>query len=126
MALIYCYGDNPKADHMAKETAETLVATYPNHSWWVEVKGGVLIIKHMEASGSRCIIGMLRHITQLHSSYKERKKEILRAAGELLERARLPRGPRGDDPVTSLDLTDQDAKVSKMWHRPLIKMPTIH
>lgn len=123
MALINAIGDCPLADASAKEAAETLVFAYPNHSWWVEVRQGVLIIKHLEASGARGLIGMLRHLSQLSSSARARKEEIVRAAGELLERAGLARGPRGDDPVTDFKLDDEGMK--KHWHPPGL-IQTIH
>lgn len=116
MALINCIGDNPLADACAKEAAEVLCTAYPNHSWWVECKGGVLVIKHLEASGARGLIGMLRKMDALSHDAGRRKKEILLAAGELLERAGLARGARTDDPVTGFELDDK--KMSKYWHRP--------
>ena len=115
MALISAFGDSPLADNLAKETAEHLTFAYPNHSWWVEVRQGVLVIKHLEASGARGLIGMLRHTAGLGADAKLRKQEVLRAAGELLERAGLPRGGRGDDPVTHLEL---DKDLRKHWHVP--------
>lgn len=116
MALISVIGDNPLADACAKEAAETLTTAYPNHSWWVECKSGVLVIKHLEASGARGLIGMLRKMDQLSHDAGRRKKEILLAAGELLERAGLLRGARTEDPVTHFELDDR--KLSKYWHRP--------
>lgn len=115
MALIHCYGDNPLADAFAKSCAETITWMYPNHSWWVECKQGVLIIKHLEASGARGLIGMLRKMDALPRG-KELRKELLRAAGELLERAHLARGARTDDPVTEFEMDDQ--KMNKYWHAP--------
>jgi hypothetical protein len=117
MALIHCIGDNPLADACAKESAELLVSAYPNHSWWIECKGGVLIIKHLEASGRRGLIGMLRKMDQLSHDATRRKREILMAAGELLERANLARGARTDDPVTTFEL--DDVKMQKYWAAPL-------
>lgn len=122
MALIYAEGDCPLADERAKEAAEFLVAAYPNHSWWVDCRQGVLIIKHMEASGQRGQIGMLRHLSSLGADAAQRKKEVLRGAGELLERAYMPRGARTDDPVTKFD---GDAAIQKHWHAPLI-VPRFH
>lgn len=116
MALIHCIGDNPMADAFAKEVAEILVPAYPNHSWWVECKSGVLIIKHLEASGRRGLIGMIRHMDKIPRG-KGLRKELLRAGGELLERARLARGARTDDPVTGFDLDDEAMR--KYWHVPL-------
>jgi hypothetical protein len=116
MALISAIGDNPLADACAKEAAEVLVTAYPNHGWWVECKGGVLVIKHLEASGARGLIGMLRKMDQLSHDAGRRKREILIAAGELLERAGLRRGARNEDPVTHLELDDKT--LAKYWHAP--------
>lgn len=116
MALIQAIGDNPLADAFSKECAEILVAAYPNHSWWVECKGGVLIIKHLEVSGRRGLLGMLRKMDTLSSHASRRKREIIQAAGELLERAALARGPRGDEPVVGFEVDDPELR--KYWHRP--------
>lgn len=116
MALLAAVGDNPLADAFAKDTAETLNTVYPNHSWWIECKGGVLIIKHLEASGARGLIGMIRKMDQLSNDAERRKREIIMAAGELLERANMRRGARNDDPVTSFELDDQS--MQRHWHKP--------
>lgn len=115
MALITAIGDCPLADGLAKEAAEALVAAYPGHGWWVEVRAGVLIIKHLEASGARGTIGMLRHLSKLPAG-QGFKRELMRAAGELLERAHLARGPRDGTPVTGIEL--DDAKTRKHWQPP--------
>ena len=117
MALIACIGDNPLDDAFAKRVAEILVPTYPNHSWWVECRQGVLIIKHMEASGARGLIGMLRKLDKLPQDSTALRKEIMRAGGELLERAHLARGARTEDPVEGFEL--DDAKMRKYWHAPM-------
>lgn len=121
MALIYCFGDNPLADSLAKEAAETLVAAYPNHSWWVECKGGVLVIKNFAVSGS---VGMLRHMSKLDASSTARKRDFLNAAGELLERAGLRRG--GYEGEAAQDL-DADPRTRKQWaKRKPLQMKVIH
>lgn len=116
MALAIAIGDNKLDDAFAKSVLEILVPLYPNHGWFVECKGGVLIIKHLEASGARGLIGMLRKLDQLPKGGKAFRREIMRAGGELLERANLMRGPRGDDPVTSFDMDDKN--MGKYWHTP--------
>ena len=121
MALITCIGDTPLADAFAKSAAEALVATYPNHSWWVECKQGVLIIKHLEASGVRGIVGMLRKMDQLQG--QEGTREIVRAAGEMLERAGFSRGGRTEDPVDAFEMDSPE--MDKYWHKPL-QTPRIH
>jgi hypothetical protein len=117
MAIAIAVGDNKLDDAFAKKVLEILVPVYPNHGWHVECKGGVLIIKHLEASGYRGLIGMLRKLDQLPNSAKALQREIVRAGGELLERANLVRGPRGDDPVTSFEMDDK--KLDKYWHAPV-------
>lgn len=124
MALTYCFGDNLLADAYAKEAAEALNTVYPNHSWWVECKQGVLIIKHTEASGVRACVGMLRKVEDLAHSAWFRKRDIIHAAGELLERAGLRRGARTDDPVTSFEFDDK--KMKKHWHPQLALHRIIH
>lgn len=120
MALIYCDGDNEMARAYAKQAAESLVWAYPNHSWWVECKQGALIIKHFAISG---MIGMVRHTSSLDISAKTFRDEINRAAGELLERAGLPRGPYQGQPVTSFE----GDEYSKHWaKRPGMRMKVIH
>lgn len=115
VALIAAIGDNPLADSFAKQVAEILVEVYPNHAWWIECKGGVLIIKHLEASGARGLIGMLRKMDAIPRG-KGLRGELVRAAGEMLERANMPRGPREQDPVTSFEFDDR--KMEKYWKAP--------
>jgi len=117
MALISCHGDTPLADNYAKEAAEVLVAAYPNHSWWIECRGGVLIIKHLEASGRRGSIGMLRHTSKLDHDAKARKHDYVMKAGEMLERAGMKRGARTEDPVTHFEFDDRDT--ARHWHQPI-------
>ena len=123
MALVYCYGDSPLADARAKEAAESLTTAYPNHSWWVECKQGALIIKHFEASGLRGTVGMVRHLNAMEADAGARKKDIVRAAGEMLERAGLKRGHRGEDPITHFEF--DDGKMARHWALPF-HLPVIH
>lgn len=119
MALIYCNGDKPLEDALAKETAEVLVAAYPNHSWWVECKGGALIIKHFGISGT---LGMVRHTSSLDHSAGGRAREVRRAAGELLERAGLPRRDYRGEEVRGLEV---DMRYRRHWHKPM-RMKVVH
>lgn len=124
MALIYCDGDCELAQAYARESAESLVAAYPNHSWWVECRGGCLIIKHLEVSGARGVVGMVRHTSGLDNDAAARKKEVIRAAGEMLERAGLARGANKGAPVESFEF--DDGRMAKHWHKPLTPTKVIH
>jgi hypothetical protein len=64
---------------------------YPGHSWYVVVGGGVLQIKNLSFS-SRW--SMVRKLKNIQHDAMVRKREIIRAAGEFLERANLKRGKR--------------------------------
>lgn len=121
MALIYCDGDGDMAKALSKKAAEALVMAYPNHSWWVETKGGALIIKHFGISGT---LGMVRHTSALDMSAFKFKKEIIRAAGELLERAGLPRRDFRGEAVTGFEV---EGSFKKEWgKRPPMRMKVIH
>ena len=110
MAIIYCYGDSPLADAHAKEAAEILSSAYPNHSWWVECKSGVYVIKHFGISGT---IGMVRHISKMAHDATARKRDLVLAAGELLERAGLARRDYRGEAVTSFE---GDRGIVKHFH----------
>ena len=123
MALIYCDGDNKLAESWAKQAAEVLVSKYPNHSWWVECRGGALIIKHFGITGER--IGMVRHTAALSRDWRAFRTDISRAAGELLERAGVKRGAFQGEAVKNLEL--EDAKTQRLWRaRPPVSMKVIH
>jgi hypothetical protein len=119
MALIYCDGDCDLAKGYAKNAAEALVMIYPNHSWWVECKQGVLVIKHFAISG---MIGMVRHCADLDFSATSFRHEIAMAAGELLERAGMPRGAFDGQTVEALDV---DEDLQKHFGQPMT-MKVIH
>lgn len=120
MALIYCDGDNDLAKSYSRAAAEALVSCYPNHSWWVETKGGALVIKHFGISG---MLGMVRHTSSLDFSATNFKKEVILAAGELLERAGLSRGAYTGEAVQAFEGDD----LTEHWVKnPGMKMKVIH
>lgn len=76
-------------DSMAQDIGRALIEAYPGHPWHVSITGGVLVIKHMKMSAKW---GIARRYDRLTWDASARKKESVMAAGELLERAGLPRG----------------------------------
>jgi len=76
---------------MAKDIAETLFAHYPGYMWGVNVVSGVAIIKCLNVSS---LYGFVLHYSKIKDDAGFRKKEVLRAGGEILERAKLARGER--------------------------------
>lgn len=81
--------DDNRDDLMAAEVGRALIEAYPGHPWHVRIAKGVLIIKHMKASAK---MGIARRYDRLTWDAKARKREVVMAAGEFLERAGLARG----------------------------------
>lgn len=73
---------------LAKDAADTLNRHYPGHLWAVNVnsEGGVMIIKNMSISA---LYGMVLHLKNVYQDPTLRM--VIRAAGELLERAHMAR-----------------------------------
>jgi hypothetical protein len=89
---------------LAKEVLETLETYYPGWSWQVSVRGGVLTIKsgaaamymqgYVKQAASLCFAIHVKNI--LHDS-QVRKRKVIWAAGEWLERLNQKRGAMTDD-----------------------------
>lgn len=83
--------ERPEDEGMAKEILCILVAAYPGHSWFVVIRGGVVQVKNTDWSSEW---GMVLHYSQIKADASERKRSVLRAAGEFLERAHIIRGAK--------------------------------
>lgn len=77
---------------LARNVAEALDEHYPGWLWGVNVKSGVVIIKNFYISNK---YGMVLHYNKLGDATSAKQK-VIRMAGEFLERAGAPRGPRPD------------------------------
>ena len=78
---------------LAKDIGEMLHAAYPGHLWAITVQGGVAVIKDLYISSQW---GMVIHYDNLVADAGVRKKKVIAAGGELLERANIARGARKD------------------------------
>lgn len=76
---------------MAKDIAETLFKHYPGYMWAVNVKSGIALIKCLNISS---LYGFVLKYKDIKDDAGFRQKEVLRAGGELLERAKMNRGAR--------------------------------
>lgn len=76
-------------DSMAMQMVQDLCQAYPGHSWFVVIRGGIVHIKDMDMHPDW---GMALHYSQIKSDAADRKKQVLWAAGEFLERARKKNG----------------------------------
>jgi hypothetical protein len=76
---------------MAKDIAETLFAKYPGYMWGVSVISGVAVIKCLNVSS---LYGYILKYKDIKDDAGFREKEIIRAGGEILERANMARSSR--------------------------------
>lgn len=76
---------------LAKNAAELLNKHYPNHIWAVHVNstktGGIMVIKNLLVSATH---GYVLHLTNVNND--PTLKSVIKAGGEILERAGLVRG----------------------------------
>lgn len=89
MAIVRTESADPANLPLAKEVAEILTFAYPNHSWYVRIDGGLLIIKNLAISQNA---GMVRKLSTLDADATARKRNVIMAAGEFLEAAHMRRG----------------------------------
>jgi hypothetical protein len=81
--------EHDRDDSMAMQMVQDLVSTYPCHSWYVVIRGGIVHIKDMDLHPDW---GMALHYSQICADANDRKKQVLSAAGEFLERASVIQG----------------------------------
>lgn len=85
------FSDDPKNDTLGREILGDLHAAYPHHRWFVRIDGGIVIVFNYSISGKW---GMINKLSELNHDANVRKRLILSAAGELLERASMRRAAR--------------------------------
>jgi hypothetical protein len=95
--------DDIRAMDDAKAVGETLNEHYPNHLWAVSWQGGVLVVKDLSISS---FYGMVLKPQDSYSS-SSFKREVIRAGGELLERAKMLRGSWDGQMAQSLEGSDK-------------------
>jgi len=100
--MAYCMTESkdPRNLPMCKEIAEDLSVAYPGYSWFVRIDGGMLIIKNMAISATAA---MCRPFSAIAQDAGQRKRDVIMAAGEFLECARLHRGKSDGSVATELE-----------------------
>ena len=76
---------------MAEQILADLCRAYPGHGWFVVIRGGVVHVKDMDINEHW---GMALKYSQIKADAQDRKRQVIRAAGEFLERANLRRGAK--------------------------------
>lgn len=85
---------------ICRDIGETLHKHYPGHMWAIDVTGGMVNVKDLFISS---LYGIRIRLADVQHDYGMRVKEAMRAGGEILERAHLPRRGLTDDRVTAVD-----------------------
>lgn len=92
--------DEVQAMSLAKEISEELNRKYPGHLWAVTVRSGVAVIKDLCVSS---LYGYVLKLSDIQHDASHRSRAVMRAGGEILERARLERGARTEDKVVAVE-----------------------
>ncbi len=92
--------ENDADDPIAVQMIKDLCYAYPGHGWFVMIRGGIVQVKIMDIHPHW---GMSLHYNDIKGDAGERKRSLLRAAGEFLERCNLARGANTGKIVTSIE-----------------------
>jgi hypothetical protein len=76
---------------MAADMVNSLSTAYPGHDWFVLIRGGIVQVKLMDINP---VWGMVIPYNKVKGDALARKKDVIRAGGEFLERANLKRGAK--------------------------------
>lgn len=93
--IIYSEGATRMQEDEAKMILEALTIAYPCYPWGVRVYDGGAFIRHLDFPHNW---GMNVKFRSVYSA-SSLKREVIRMAGEWLERARLKRGRANDDEI---------------------------
>jgi len=88
---------------VAKKALQVLNKYYPRFIWYARADGGVLCLKN-NALGNACMIRHLKHLDYDDNFFT---KDIVRSAGEFLERGYLKRGGWDGDYAKKMDGGDK-------------------
>ena len=119
--MAYCATESadPSNLPLCKEIGEYVCQAYPGYSWHIRIDGGLLIIKNMSISE---VNAMVRRYSDIAHDAKRRRIEVVRAAGELLERAHLRRGMSEGRIATQLEGVPRGEKFKPIAPAPRIEI----
>lgn len=84
----FAFGDNPASLKLAEDLLNEICQKYGGYNWRVGVKGGVVMAQEMSFPSQWW---MVRRLQESDFSASNLKADVLRSAGEWLERANLQR-----------------------------------
>lgn len=102
--IVYEEGATEWMRDMAHDILELLSIVYPSYPWAVRVygdeKGGGYFIRNLDFPAN---FGMNQPRAHMFASASEFRADVIRKAGELLERCNLVRGRNNDDPIKKME-----------------------
>jgi hypothetical protein len=98
--ILYSEGGNKMQESEADQVLAILCAAYPGHPWAVRVDQGVIFIRHLQFGSNW---GMNVKFRNINHDAAVLKREIIRMAGEWLERAGLVRGRENGDEIVRVE-----------------------
>lgn len=99
--LLHSEGSTPALQSDADSILEILCLAYPGHPWAVRVDGGVIFIRHLASPAANW--GMNCKVRNVNHAAAVLKREIVKMAGEFLERAGLARGRYDDTEIQRVE-----------------------
>ena len=95
--LLHSEGSTQALQSDADGVLELLTIAYPGHPWAVRVDGGIIFIRHLASPNAQ--YGMICKVNQVNHDAAVLKREVVKMAGEFLERAGLARGRYDDSEI---------------------------
>lgn len=92
--------EHDRDEGLARDCLTLLCHAYPGHEWWVEIKGGCIVIKHL---GLSHVAAMTLHYKKVLIDPETLRKAVVWSGGEFLERAGLARGKKSGQIVTEIE-----------------------
>lgn len=99
--LLHSEGSTQALQSDADSVLEMLCIAYPGHPWAVRVDGGVIFIRHLANLGNN--YGMICKVNQVNHDAAVLKREVIKMAGEFLERAGLARARYQDQDIQRVE-----------------------
>jgi hypothetical protein len=100
VTILYTEGGTQAQQDEAHQVLAVLCAAYPGHPWAVRVDQGIVFIRHLELGSNWGMNTKWRNIDHDAGVFK---REIIRKAGEFLERAGLVRGRANGDEIARVE-----------------------
>ena len=100
--ILYTEGGTELQNADAHSIMEVLTAAYPGHPWAVRVDGGICFIRYLDVE-LKGTWGMALKMGAMQHDWAVLKRDVIRAAGEWLERSGLGRGASNGDEIVSVE-----------------------